>query len=132
MHTPKRAAFRLALAGWLGLAGLSLVAAKARAATPPENVLPDTTVAVLKVKDAVALREAFKQSQWGQLWSDPAMKAWREDFTERLNDQGKSLKKQIGVTYQELLDLPQGAATIGVIGTMRAYKDVNAEDDDNY
>jgi len=115
MRTPKRAAFRLVLAGWLGLAGLSLVAAQGRAATPPENVLPDSTIAVLKVNNAVALRESFKQSQWGQLWSDPAMKAWRDDFTERLNDEGKSLKKQIGATYQELLDLPQGAATIGVI-----------------
>lgn len=115
MHTPMRAAIRLALAGWLGLAGLSLVAAQGRAATPPENVLPDATIAVLKINNAVALREAFARSQWGQLWSDPAMKAWRDDFTERLNDEGKSLKKQIGVTYQELLDLPQGPSAVAAI-----------------
>jgi hypothetical protein len=110
-----RAACRLALAAWLGLAGMSLVAAQGRAATPPENVLPESTIAVLKIDNAIALREAFSRSQWGQLWSDPAMKAWRDDFTERLNDEGKSLKKQIGVTYQELLDLPQGPSAIAVI-----------------
>lgn len=115
MHTPMRAAFRLALAGWVGLAGLSLVAAPSRAATPPENVYPDSTIAFLKVSDASALRESFKQSQFGQLWNDPGLKSWREDFAEKLNEAGKSLKAKIGVTYQELLQLPQGPASIAVV-----------------
>ncbi|SIO12812.1 hypothetical protein SAMN05444166_2601 [Singulisphaera sp. GP187] len=115
MHTPKRAAFRLALAGWVGLAGLSLVAAQSRAATPPEKVYPDSTIAFLKVNDATALRESFKQSQFGQLWNDTGLKSWREDFAERLNEAGKSLKAKIGVTYQELLQLPQGPVSIAVV-----------------
>ncbi|MBV8076857.1 MAG: hypothetical protein JO284_10690, partial [Planctomycetaceae bacterium] len=62
MRTPMRAALRLALAGWLGLAGLSLVAAQGRAATPPEKILPESTIAYLKVNNAAALRESFRQS----------------------------------------------------------------------
>jgi len=115
MRNPMRAACRLALAGWVGLAGLSLVAAQGRAATPPEKILPASTIAFLKVNNATQLRESFKQSQFGQLWSDPALKAWRDDFAAQLDDAGKSLKKQIGVTYQELLDLPQGPATIAIV-----------------
>src|SRR5438270_690568 len=67
MRTPMRAALRLAFTGWLGLAGLSLAAAHGRAATPapPEKVLPDSTVFFAKVKNAAALREAFRQSQFG-------------------------------------------------------------------
>jgi len=115
MHTPMRAAVRLVLAGWVGLAGLSLVASQGRAATPPEKICPDSTVAFLKVNNASELRASFKQSQIGQLWSDPALKSWREDFAERLNEAGKSLKAKIGVTYQELLELPQGPASIAIV-----------------
>ena len=115
MRTPKRAALRLALAGWLGLAGLSLVAAQGRAATPPEKVLPDSTIGFLKINDAPALREAFRQSQFGQLWNDPAMKPWKENLANRIDDAGKTLKDRIGVTYKELLELPQGAVSIAVV-----------------
>jgi len=115
MRNPKRAAIRLALAGWLGLAGLSLVAAQGQAAAPPEKVLPDSTFGFLKVNNAAALREALRQTQFGQLWNDPALKEWREDLTARLNDAGTSLKKRIGVTYKELLELPQGPASIAVL-----------------
>ena len=51
MRTPKSAACRLAFAGWLGLAYLLSVAAESRAATPPENILPDTTLGVLKINN---------------------------------------------------------------------------------
>src|SRR5215213_6338890 len=115
MRTSMRAAFRLALAGGLGLAGLTLVAAQGRAATPPEKILPNSTVAFLKVNNTAALRESFKQSQFGRLWGDPGMKAWRDDFAAKLDDAGKSLKKQVGVTYQELLEMPQGPASIALI-----------------
>jgi hypothetical protein len=115
MRTPKRAALRLALAGWLGLAGLSLVAAQGRAATPPEKVLPDSTIGFLKINNAPALREAFRQSQFGQLWNDPAMKPWRENLADRINDASKSLKDKIGVTYKELIELPQGAVSIAIV-----------------
>ena len=52
MRIPMRAILRLALVGWLGLAGLSGLAANlAQAAAPPEQVLPDSTVFFLKVND---------------------------------------------------------------------------------
>ena len=48
------------------------------------------------------------------------MKAWRDDLASRLDEAGKSLKKTIGVTYQELLDLPQGAVSIAVVRSSNA------------
>ena len=118
MRTPSRAIFRLALAGWLGLVGLSQLPARARAQAPapPENVLPDSTFAFLKVNDAQALRQAFTQSQFGQLWADPAMKAWKDDLIEKIDEAGKPLKEKIGVTIRELLELPQGAISLAVVG----------------
>jgi len=118
MHTPSRAIFRLALAGWLGLVGLSQLPARAlaQAPAPPENVLPDSTLAFLKVNDAQGLRRAFAHSQFGQLWADPGMKAWKEDLIEKLDEAGKPLKEKIGVTIRELLELPEGAISFAVVG----------------
>ena len=73
MHTAKRAIRRLALVGWLGVSGLAgLSAHLAQAATPPERVLPDSTIFLVKVKDVKGFRESFRRSQYGQLWNDPA------------------------------------------------------------
>lgn len=119
MRIPKRAALRLAVTGWIGLAGLSLVAAHDRAVAaapaPPENALPDSTVFFLKVQNAAALREAFRQSQFGQLWSDSALKPFREDLANRLDERSKSLKERVGVSLRELLELPQGSASVAVL-----------------
>jgi hypothetical protein len=112
----KRAILRLALVVWLGLSGLSgLPANLAWAAAPPERVLPDSTVFLLKVADINALRESFRQSQYGQLWHDPALKDFREDIASKLKDASKSLKDKIGVTLEELFDIPQGTIAIAAI-----------------
>ena len=118
MRTPSRAILRLALAGWLGLLGLSQLPSRAQAQAPtaPENVLPDSTFGFLKVKDAQALRQAFAQSQFGQLWADPAMKAWKDDLVEKIDEAGKPLKEKIGVTIRELLEIPQGAVSLAIVG----------------
>lgn len=117
MPKVKGAILRLALVGWVGLTGLvGLPANPARAATPPEQVLPDSTLFFLKVADVPALREAFKQSQYGQLWNDPAMAGIRADLSEKLQSSSNSLKEKLGVTLKELLELPQGALAIAVIG----------------
>jgi hypothetical protein len=115
MHTPMRAAFRLALTGWLGLAGLSLMTAQGRAAEPPEKIHPDSAILFVKVNNAAGLRESFRQSQLGQLWSDSALKAFKEDMASRLESSSKSMKEKLGVSMRELLNLPQGAVTLAVL-----------------
>ena len=121
MRNPMRAALRLALTGWLGLAGLSLVAAQGRAAAPPEKILPDSAIFFLKVNNAAGLREAFRQSQFGQLWNDPELKPTREDLSAKLQDASKSLKEKVGVSLRELFELPEGAVAVAAL----------AKDDDN-
>ncbi len=113
MRIAMRATLRLALTGWLGLA---LLAAQGRAATPPEKVLPDSTLLFVKVNNAAALRESFRQSQFGQLWKDPALKDFKESFAERLDESGKGLKEKLGITFQELYELPQGTVAMALVG----------------
>ncbi|WP_246196198.1 hypothetical protein [Aquisphaera giovannonii] len=98
------------------MSGLSGPAAgEARAAAPPEQVLPDSTVFYAKVNDVTKLREAFRQSQYGQLWNDPAMSAFRDDIKEKLKNASDTLKEKIGVTLKELLEIPQGALAIAAV-----------------
>jgi hypothetical protein len=116
MRTAKRAILRLALVGWLGLTGMTgLTATLAQAAAPPEQVLPDSTVFFLKIKDVKQLKEAFRLSQYGQLWNDPALKDFREDLVGKLKDTSNTLKEKIGVTLTELLELPQGGLSIAAV-----------------
>jgi hypothetical protein len=115
MRIPKRAAFRLALTGGLGLAVLALAAPQGRAEEAPEKAHPGSTVLFAKVNNAAGLREAFRQSQFGRLWADPALKPFREDLASRLDERGKTMKQTLGVGLRELIELPQGAASIAVV-----------------
>lgn len=115
MRIASRAALRLALTGWLGLAGMCLAATPSLAAAPPEKVFPDSTFLFVKVANAAGMREAFRQSQFGQLWNDPAMKDFRADVAEKLNDGNKSIKEQFGVTLAELIELPQGPVAMALV-----------------
>ena len=117
MYTPMRAARRLALTGWLGLAGLSLLATPVLSAEPPEKAFPESTVFFLKIHNAAGLRESFSQSQLGQLWADPALKPFKEDLSSKLDDTSKELKDKVGVSIRELLELPQGVVAFGVVPT---------------
>jgi hypothetical protein len=110
-----RVVLRLALAGWLGLAAWSLLAAQGRAATPPEKIVPDSTVLFLKINNTAAFRESFRQTELGQLWADPALKGLKDDLADRIDEATKSLKDKLGVSIRDLLELPQGTAAIAVV-----------------
>jgi hypothetical protein len=117
MLTAQRAIHRLAVIGWLGLFGLTGLSARvAEAAAPPERIFPDSTILFLKLNDVKAFGEAFRGSQYGQLWNDPGLKDFKEDLAQRLDDASKTLKERIGVSIKELLELPRGALSLGVIG----------------
>jgi hypothetical protein len=113
-RTPLRAAFRLALTCFLGLVAVSMLASSGRAADP-EKTLPDSTLFFFKVKNVAELRDAFKQTSFGQLLADPAMKPLEDDFAGKLEDASKVVKAKLGVTLNELFSLPQGGATIAVV-----------------
>ena len=105
-------AFRVALAGTLFLLGFST---KTQAAVPPEKIFPDTAAFFLKANDLSALREAFLQSQYGQLLADPAFKPFKDDMKARMEERSADLKAIIGLGYEELLEIPQGALAIAVV-----------------
>jgi hypothetical protein len=114
MRTPLRAAFRLALTGCLGLAAVSALATSGHAADP-EKTLPDSTLFFFKVKNVAELRESFKQTSFGQLLADPALKPLEDDAAGKVEHASKEVKAKLGVTIGELLSLPQGTATAAIV-----------------
>src|SRR5271156_2691062 len=127
MHTAERAIRRLALIGWMGLFGLTgLLAQPARAAAPPEKIVPDTTILLFKLNEAKSFREAFRASQYGQLWNDPALKDFREELGHKLADFTKNLNESIGVSVSDLLQLPQGTLALAAIAKDPAHEDAAA------
>ena len=127
MRTAKIAIFRWALIGCLGLVPiLGLPVQQAQAAAPPERILPDTTVFMLKLNDAKAFREAFRGSQYGQLWNDPALKEFREELGQKLAEASKDMKEKIGVSISDLLELPQGTLAVAAIAKDAAREDGRA------
>jgi hypothetical protein len=117
MHTAERAIRRLALVAWMGLFGFSaLLAQPARAATPPEKIVPESTILLFKLNDAKSFREAFRASQYGQLWNDPGLKDFREELSQKLNESGAGFKEKMGVSFKELIEIPQGTVALAAIG----------------
>ena len=116
MQTAQRAIRRLALIGWLGLfGGMAWPAPRAQAAAPPERILPDSTIFLLKLNNAQNLREAFRGSSYGQLWNDPAMKDFRDDLVQKVEDWTKPLQEKVGVSLKQLLELPQGPVAVAAM-----------------
>jgi hypothetical protein len=116
MQTAQRTIGRVARIGSIGLLFLTALAPQqALAVAPAERVLPDSTVLMLKLNDARTFREAFRGSQYGQLWSDPGLKEFKDDLVQRLEDNSKWLKEKVGLGVKELLELPRGPVALAAI-----------------
>jgi hypothetical protein len=83
---------------------------------PAEQLLPDDTIAVLTVPDWSKLSANYAQSSWGQLWADPAMKAFRDHFNSNFQaDFVKPLEKELGVSLTDYQTLLQGQLTLALV-----------------
>lgn len=116
MRTAIRAMQRVVLVGGLWLVGTAGLPIPVRAGAPSERVLPDSTVFMFKINDVKQFREGFRGSHYGQLWNDPSMKDFRDDLTQKLRDATRPVKEKIGVGFGELIEMPQGALTVAVLG----------------
>ena len=70
---------------------------------------------MFKINDVKKFREAFRGSHYGQLWNDPAMKDFRDDLIQKLEDATKPSRRSSASALGELLELPQGPVAIAVV-----------------
>jgi hypothetical protein len=107
----KRVSHALALFFGLSLGTYTAIAA----VPPPEKLLSDDTLLVITAPDFSKLRETLKSSPQSQFWNDPAMKAFREHFMEKWNDEFvKPLERDLDVRLEDYTSLPQGQVTFAL------------------
>jgi len=83
---------------------------------PAEKLLPPDTLAFLTVPDWTKAQAAFTNSTTGQLWADPAMKAFKDAFFDRFNaEKIQPLEKELGFQFTNFLNLARGQFTLGVV-----------------
>lgn len=87
-----------------------------RAAIPPaESLLPADTLFVVTAPDCQGLRAAMNHSPQWLLWSDPAMKPFRDKFMSKWNEAFVGpLERDLGVKISDFADLPQGQFTFAI------------------
>jgi hypothetical protein len=104
------------LSGWFAAMLLaSLAYSSALAARPSDSLMPAATKGYLSIPDLGQLREQFDRSQFGKLAKDPALQPFVEDFKRQLRQQGMKQLEQLGLSWDELEDMPSGEVAIGVV-----------------
>jgi hypothetical protein len=93
-----------------------LLACTSRAVIPsPEKLLPDDTLVVVTSPDLAKARQAWKQLPQSQLWNDPALRAFKEKFLAKWNDELVTpLERELKIRFNDYTSLLQGQLTFAV------------------
>ncbi|HXC99672.1 MAG TPA: hypothetical protein VN048_10050, partial [Verrucomicrobiae bacterium] len=83
---------------------------------PPDQLLPDDTLVLITVPDYAKLHDIYNNSPQLQLWSDPAMKPFRDKFTDKLKSQFITpMEHNLGAQLDDYLTLLQGQITFALV-----------------
>ena len=106
---------RLFLIALLGL--LLAPVLPGRAAIPgAEQLLSQDTLLMVSAPDFTRLRQAWQQTPQGRLWSDPAMKPFRENFISKWEQElVEPLQRELGINIDSFTNLLQGQVTFAVV-----------------
>jgi len=92
------------------------LAVTAFAAVPPvEKLLPDDTMAMVTTPDFSKARDIYHGAPQSQLWNDPAMKPFQDQFMAKLTESLiQPLQKDLGIKFEDYTNLLQGQITLAV------------------
>ena len=77
---------------------------------PCDEVLPETTVAVLSIRDVAEARTAFSKTQLGELLREPSMEKFLIDLSKQLRAKVANGGTQLGITLSDLEGVANGEA----------------------
>jgi hypothetical protein len=80
-----------------------------------EALLPPETLLLFSIPDVPALTERASASSSGQLFADPALKPFLDQFKEKLDEFSGKIEEMLGVSLADLAEFPQGEFTIALV-----------------
>ena len=106
----------LRLRYWLKIVAVFAFATASHAVIPaPEKLLPDDTLALLTAPDFARLRAIWDKLPQRQLWNDPAMKPFHDNFLTKWKDEFvKPLESELDVKFADYTSLFQGQVTLAL------------------
>jgi len=99
------------------LPALSAEPPAASAESPPasETLLPSSTKGFLSIADVRDLTDRWNRTQVGQLMQDPVMEPFAKDLRRQLEDRWSGFRDKLGLTLDDLKDVPGGETALGII-----------------
>ncbi len=89
-------------------------AAQAKRPSAPD-LLPESTLAIVRIHDTQALIQKFKNTGFGRMTQDEQIQPLLGDLYTSASDAFKPVKEQVGLSLTELLTLPHGEITLAVV-----------------
>lgn len=99
------------------IAWLSPAAAQSEPATAPgaPRLLPDQTLAYVRIENADELRIDLAESSVGQMMADPKLRPFAGDFYNTATQLFAQIGDQLGISLDDLLAIPRGQFAVGVV-----------------
>jgi hypothetical protein len=97
------------------LIGYCVVSAPAAAQTPFAELLPEDSLAIVRISNFAKLREGVAETQLGKLIAEPAMKPFIDSVLESIEELGVEFQKEAGLSFKELIALPHGEVALAVL-----------------
>jgi Protein of unknown function (DUF3352) len=110
-------AFRHWLFTSVAVAAVLLTAASSALAQRPTapELLPQSTLAVVRIADLPLLVERFKQTAIGQIGQDPRMKPLVSQLFQSVQAAFKQVEERVGLPLDQILKIPQGEVCVAFV-----------------
>lgn len=103
--------------GWLGVGvGLAMGGQAWGARPSAAELLPEKTIAVVRIADSRDLYERFEQTATGRMMKDPQLQPLVDELYGSAAEAFKSLDDKLQMTLDEIVAIPQGEISLALTG----------------
>lgn len=80
-----------------------------------EKLLPKDTLLFFTIPDVAGAKEQWNESTTGALFKDPEFQPFLDDVKKKLAELSKNVEDELGVTIDDLVEIPQGEVTFALM-----------------
>lgn len=73
-----------------------------------EKLFPKETLAFFSISDVPEMKKKWDKTSMGQMLRDPKLQPFLDDVKKKIDERSKQVEDEIGVSLDDLLELPQG------------------------